>query len=86
MLITLIRRFFFGTPESEINYDRVENNYLRKKYYKLLRENKLLELKLKLNKNNTEEQQKCPDCGSGVLSNGRHLICANIFCGIKKPQ
>jgi len=43
-LIQLIKRFLFGTPADEINYDFVKYNYYKNNYYKTLRENKLLKL------------------------------------------
>ena len=37
-IMTLIKRFFFGTPESKVNYNNIEilkseNKYLRDKLY-----------------------------------------------------
>lgn len=50
---TLLKRFFFGTPKEEVNVNNIEvlkmeSTYYRYLYFKALRENKLLRLKIKV--------------------------------------
>lgn len=52
-LFTLLKRFFFGTPKSEVNVNnflmaKLESNYLRYQLAEMTRKNKSLELKVRL--------------------------------------
>ena len=47
-LITLFKRFVFGTPEESVNINNYKYEYYRNGYFRELRKRKLLELKSKV--------------------------------------